>query len=374
MITNSVHNRLQEAKTHLEGAGRDYFDPNAFLRHVHACLIVMRTITFLVQAQKKNIAEFEDWYSQWQNRMKDDKILDWAKNERNKIEKQGDIQKFSQCRGEIIAGYLRGPKTDWVSHSLFQYPFNLLLSIPKKLLTQHVTDHGILIVERRWVANSLPEVEITEALAHVYNFLCDLVNDLSEKLAEHERAVTVDIDAYSRRAALRRAVYISIRDGSVIGFRPDFLSANPANFSKTKKRYKRVDLNAIREAKSLRDRCEAHFQQAKEVLRKDGYHVPIVLMYRDGAMLPPISMELPERSSKYLLSREMALVANDWDADTVIFINEAWGCKVADLPDSGFAAESASRFEFLNLIGINKNGEGFQIYSKFVRKSINKIR
>ncbi len=47
----------------------------------------LRSVTFVLQSVKSMIQGFESWYEGWQEKMRADPILTWAKNARNKIEK-----------------------------------------------------------------------------------------------------------------------------------------------------------------------------------------------------------------------------------------------------------------------------------------------
>ena len=368
----AVASRLNEAKRHLDDAIDDYFYPSEFIRHVHACLVTLRTVTFVVQAKKSQIPNFEPWYASWQQQFANDEYLKWAKDERNKIEKQGDLNHHSQCRGRIIAGYLDGPETDWTPSNIFQYPFEFILSIPSHYKNKHVIDNGILVIERRWVANSFPDRDVLELLAIVYNKIFDLVINLFLINNAKIELNKINIDLYIRKTSLRRALFVSISDGSVIGVRPDYKAISEMDYKSARRRYRKVDFKGVQSAVTFEQKCQAHFAQAKQVLRRDGYHAPIILMYRDGVPLPPIGPELPDRASKYLLARELALAVMEADADTVIFLNEAWGCELSDLPKSGFAADSSKRFEFLSLIAVEKSGSGLQISERFLRGKINK--
>lgn len=56
--------------------------------------------------------------------------MQWVKEARNAIEKQGDLETHSQVRASIIASYLDNPTTDWMRQAIFASPQQAYLAIP----------------------------------------------------------------------------------------------------------------------------------------------------------------------------------------------------------------------------------------------------
>lgn len=56
-----------------------------------------RSVTFVIQNFKNDVGadEFDSWYGTWQDKMRQDKIMDKFKNLRNNIEKQGKLERSS---------------------------------------------------------------------------------------------------------------------------------------------------------------------------------------------------------------------------------------------------------------------------------------
>ena len=164
----------------------------------------------------------------------------WAAKARNKIEKQGDLETQSQMRAELIAAYLANPVTDWTTMGINWSTDQIRRSIPAKLLSQHVIDNGVLSIERRWVDSELPETEVLDALAHIYGQLALLIVSLHDHLGvlipkhhpdlgEH---LLQDLREDGRLPSMERpleerAVYIKVKDGSILGYRREFGSTDP---------------------------------------------------------------------------------------------------------------------------------------------------
>ena len=129
----AVTARLLQMRQLWEDAANNYFEPSRFLLSLQNCITVSRTVTFIIQSNKGHIPDFENWYGRVQKDMAADKILVWAKDARNSIEKQGDLKALSQVRGEIIASYYDGPFSEWVPQALFASPQQFLRTVPDEL-------------------------------------------------------------------------------------------------------------------------------------------------------------------------------------------------------------------------------------------------
>ncbi len=67
-----------------------------------------RTVTFLIQKNKNSIPFFDSWYPNTVvNAWSSDAVMTWAKDSRNKIEKQGDINYFSSLIVTLVISYFQ---------------------------------------------------------------------------------------------------------------------------------------------------------------------------------------------------------------------------------------------------------------------------
>jgi len=302
--------------------------------------------------------------------------MTWSKDSRNVIEKQGDLSLYSEVRGKIVASYVGCTFTDWVNSRLFSSNDAIRSSIPKEYLNSHVVQHGTLIIERRWVANSLPNTEILEAMAHVYGELQKATIDLTQR-AEMPlpKWLRNGLPHAMRALAMDRAAYVSLADSSTYGYR---LFQKPIqNLEETttmalEKRYgplKKI-LNS-RVGDTLQEQAEYLFKLATVILLRDGYHSGIALLVGDGKVnLTPLNF--PDRSAKYVITRELAKYAVAIGATSVFMINEAWTVSENNAPPSGFASESKRREEALVLDAANNKGEHLSIGARFNRRLLNK--
>src|SRR5580658_3136297 len=176
--TRAVVSRLLQMRQLWDDTADSYFEPERFQMNLQNCITVSRTVTFILQSNKSTIHDFENWYAAHQEMWRKDPIMVWVKEARNAIEKRGDLETHSQVRAMIVAAYLDGPETQWLRQALFASPYQIYRSVPKKYLIPHVLENGTLLVERRWIDSGLPDMEVLEALAHVYSQLAEMVVSL----------------------------------------------------------------------------------------------------------------------------------------------------------------------------------------------------
>ena len=114
-------------KRYWEEANSDYFKPDRFLIALQGCITTSRTVTFILQSNKASFPDFEKWYATYQEKWSQDPIMAWARDARNAIEKRGDLETLSQVKSRIVASYMGGPETEWLSQDLFSSPIAMLL-------------------------------------------------------------------------------------------------------------------------------------------------------------------------------------------------------------------------------------------------------
>jgi hypothetical protein len=84
-----------------------------------------------------------------------------------------------------------------------------------------------------------------------------------------------------------------------------------------------------------------------------------------------VSIDHPDRASRYIMMRELAKLSTACGADGVITISEAWTAQGPDIPSSGFAVDAKNRGEALTLSAANAHGETYYCHAFIQRSSIN---
>jgi hypothetical protein len=105
--------RLADSHRFWHQAETAYFDPDGFRLAAQSAIQTLRSVTFILQKNKRAIAGFEQWYGGWQKRLATDELMRWIVDARNRIEKEGDLETHSYVRAEIVASYLdEGPRIE----------------------------------------------------------------------------------------------------------------------------------------------------------------------------------------------------------------------------------------------------------------------
>lgn len=369
----NVMKRLLDMRQLWNEAADAYFEPAKFLLMLQQCITTSRTVTFIVQSNKAAFRDFEPLYESYQERWRNDPIMTWARDARNTIEKQGDLETHSQVRAELIAGFLPGPATEWSPSELFASPIDIWQGIPKKYRVPQVIQNGTLLIERRWVASSLPGMEVLEALAHVDGQFCDLISDLLQRHGISPPSALMDSRPEPMgQLAMDRALYLSVATGQAVGVRlrnrPMMIDTDKAR----KKSFRRYgvspDWSRLKNATTLREAAEAYFEHARVVMTKDGYHRSMAFLLRGTKTIEVVGTEHPSRASRYVMMRELAKFASACRADGVILLSEAWTAHGSDIPKNGYAAEAHNRGEALVLIAGNSAGETCAFSAEVIRQ------
>ncbi|MBO9501203.1 hypothetical protein [Brevundimonas sp. A19_0] len=361
-----------------------YFEPDKFRLGLQSTIATARTVTFILQSNKAAIPEFKAWYEGVQSRFKSDPIMRWAVNARNKIEKQGDLATLSQVKVELVASYAGHPHTAWTPANVFASLGDIRRTIPAHLLDEHVLKHGVLCVQRRWVDAELPDHEILDALAHVYGQLAQMVVELHRHIGadiprggpdkgEHLLLDTLPDGRLKSMEVLEaeRTIYVAVSTGREMEIGRIPRGQPSAKVTRlARKRYVKDAWAGLKDARSFREMAEVFFAEARRVMLRDGYHMPIMLLWKDLLPVDQIQAWSTDRRAKYMMMRDAAARARQIGANGVTFISEAWTARREDLPESGFAAEAQRRGEALVMFAANADGEMFSLQAKITRQRI----
>lgn len=381
----AVIGRLKQMHALWGQAATAYFEPDAFRLALQQCIMTSRTVTFIVQSHKAAIPDFDAWYGAFQEAWRSDAVMTWARDARNKIEKQGDLETLSEVRAELVAAYAHNPTTHWIP-AINAGPEEIRRSIPAKYLDEHVKETGLLAIERRWVDVELPGREVLDALAHVYGQLAHLVISLhrqlgapipatNPQLGEHLLRDLLD-DGRTRsmaRPSRERTIYVTVKDGTLVDGLMVPSKNDPKLSERARKRYgKTSDWGRLKDAKSFEDVAEVFFVEARGVMLRDSYHQTIAILFKGIVPFETISLALHDRRQKYMAMREIAERVRCSGADGVFLLSEGWTAKPEDLKPNQFAVDAPNRGEALLLWAVNSDGVHLSLEADIHRKRIKK--
>jgi hypothetical protein len=383
-LTN-VHRRMEDAHRLWHQAQDAYFDPDGFRVAIQSCIQQLRSVTWLLQAQKDAIPDFESWYRSWQERMRADDVMRWLVEARNRIEKRGDLEAHSSVRAQVIASYLKHetPVIE-VQTNLFERLDQLFSRIPPEVMEKQIREHGTLKVERRWVANDLPDHELLDALSYVYGSLSVMIDDAHRQLGlpavttmiVHGEEMEPFPGGGPRDGRLpcmvaaddERSVYLSLKTGRVVRFEVGQRERSQEDLEKAAERYG-LDhhIRLPEDITSLHALAHSYFKIARRIFLKDGYHSSIAVLVQNHRPILHVEVPFETRADKYVLMRRLADEVERCDADAFLLIGEEWVAKAVPQQPFLYAADMPDRGENLGLKACAADGQCVILAAEIIR-------
>ncbi|MEH6678045.1 hypothetical protein [Phenylobacterium sp.] len=376
----AVDRRLEDVHRQWHAAEEVYFDPEGFRVAIQTAIQTLRTVTFILQSNKRLIPNFDEWYAPWQEKLKADPLMRWMVDARNKIEKQGDLEAHSTIRAQIIASYLEEGPSIGLAAKLADGPEALLKKVPV-LLAQHIRQHGVLRVERRWFENSLPEHELLDAVAIAYGRVAEVLADAHRQLHLTPPTTTDVVTGQAYGDGLRqgrlpcmighadaRAIETKLLTGQRTGIETVTKGVDVKVAGKVLGRYGTTAAQVLGPGETADDRLNGLFATAQKMFLKDGYHITAMFLLNGGKPVRTSELRADTQSDKYLIMRMVAHEAVKFSADAAILISEAWSAKADPAHPYRRAADAPDREEFLVATLVSKDGEPQQLSAKIERE------
>lgn len=305
-------------------------EPELFRLNVNNFLQTARTISFLIQKEKESIPDFDGWhYENIAQPWSADEVMKWAKESRNKIEKEGDLELHSLAQATLVLGHL--PETDQVlqfpGQSILFRGTEGLVKSAKQILPPEVAASSLIRVERRWVAEALPNHELLYALTVVYSRLhaacTSLTRHLGEKWPETIAPPSRFIDLTDTTS---QAYWIKIGDGKHYRTRRSAVDHSPSYDKLTPERRSEITALASRlTERSLKSVHEWHEHMAELAFAHDGFHLSMLFMYRkDLSLIRIIGTEPADRAEKYMFWRDASAMLAAEGATAFVYVGELW--------------------------------------------------
>jgi hypothetical protein len=356
----AVDQRLDDLHRLWHQAADAYFDPDAFRVAIQSAIQTMRSVTFILQKNKAIIPDFDRWYGEWQKTLGADPLMVWMRDARNTIEKEGDLDTHSFVRAEIVASYLdNGPRVE-VPAKLWDAPLQLVKSIPAGVVGDHIRKDGIVRIQRRWVENTLASYELLDAVAIAYGRLSLLVDDAHHQLdlPKPQAIHTPTGKAYPEGErggrlpcmighADSRTLDVWLATGEALKFEAIEQEIDLKEGPKLEARYGVKPADIFGASNAAEDRLRSLFAAARTMFEKDGYHITIAFLLRDGRPVDIRELRPGEHGHKYLMMRSLAHEVAKHGADAVILISESWSAPADPSKPMMRAIDSPNRRELL---------------------------
>lgn len=376
----AVDRRLEDVHKHWHDAEQAYFDPEGFRIAIQAAIQTLRTVSFILQSNKRIFVDFETWYATWQATMRADPLMRWMIDARNKIEKQGDLEMHSVVRAEIIAShYDMGPCLD-LKTSLFDKPEELIKRIPPSAKA-HVLKDGIFRIQRRWVENTLPDYELLDAVAIAYGKIADLVGDAHAVIGIPITAVVVGDQGYFEGVKVRggrlpcmighgdeRTLDIWLATGEVIEYERETVKYDRKKDAGVLERYGLTSTEIFRSRDNVAESTlNDIFATGRKMFSVDGHHLTIAFLLRGNRPINIVEMRLREHGEKYVLMRRLANDVLRTGADGVILISEIWSAEYDPKKPYQRAQDALEKKEYLSAVLVSKTGVPVQLTALIMR-------
>lgn len=321
--------RLNDLWLLLERCHVTYMEPELFRLNTNQFLQTSRTVTFIIQKNKLLIPGFDVWYQSVVTSWVSDVVMSWAKDSRNKIEKEGDIDLHSTLEMTLFWSYLveQDARISTGRAELLQAGTKKLVQLARQHLPPGVIDSSAVKIERRWVANALPDWELLQALTYVYTTLYRICQEISSLMGTRFEGAIPDPTALEpARELAKQTCYLKLSD---------------LNFHYQHSKRTRIDPNfkpaegmqgaiaSLRESMSNADTIDEMFaalvSMAESTFTQDGYHLPMMFLYdKSMKIVDMVSMLYGDRTDKYIFWRNAADRMVAAKATLVATIGEAW--------------------------------------------------
>lgn len=361
-----------------------YFDPDEFRVAIQAAIQTARQVSFVLQKNKELIPDFDEWYVGRQEKLAAIPLMKWMVEARNRIEKQGDLEAHSFISAEIVASHLdEGPKIQ-VPAKLSDAPLALVRGIPDSMVGEHIKKDGVLRIRRRWIENTLPEVELLDAVATAYGHLAQLVRSAHEQMGLAGPVTTnvetgeqfPEADQDGRLPCMighedARTLDVWLATGKPLEF--EEIRKEPsrdeamAEAPRLKERYGVDPAKMYADSGKVHDHARSLFAVARKMFDKDGYHITMAILLRGGKPVDFRELRPIEHGHKFLMMRTLAQQAQKVGADAAIMISETWSAPANPAKPYMRAADSPDRKELLTATAVSKDGDPLHLSAEILR-------
>lgn len=321
--------RLCDLAQLLRNCGETYFSPDRFRQNTNQFLQTSRTVTFIIQKNKADIPDFDAWYKAnvlhpWAS----DPVMSWAKDARNVIEKEGDLEMQSTLRATVLYSYLstEDMMIEVTRQELLQANIKRLLQTARQRLPPGIADAAVLKIQRRWVANTLPDRELIYALTYAYSQVHRVCSSLAAHLnsaldssVPHPTTIDPSSNDVTRVRFMKFAKPGVGRHASV------WIDADPSYQPPPVLLRLSEDFRSAPKPSCLAEVVAIRAKMAQFTFEHHGNHVPMLALYdREWNQIDFMSTAFTDQAEKYLFWRNVADRAFYLKAFALVWTSELW--------------------------------------------------
>ncbi|WP_175901063.1 hypothetical protein [Burkholderia vietnamiensis] len=296
--------------------------------------------------------------------------MGWLVDSRNIIEKEGDLDVHSSWRARHLYSYFGDGHVieNSSSDELFSSIPTLVEIICAKIPPGIVADSA-LILERKWVANSLPNFELIDAVCYGYEKLRNLVIAMDIRVGAESPAELLRDEPLLAISQTHRMI-LKLSDGDTYSIAN---TSNPIHVTEeAKKRFTEIQesidekmFSSGDSRRPLPDDVRAISRYAFELFRDSGFHISIVILLSNGKTANLMKFEPADHVEKIIFWHELAYSISLTDVDEIRFISEAW------IREAGSFLVPASDWkivgETLHVFGARRSGDCYTVKREIIR-------
>lgn len=370
----SWERRLRDLSQLLTNCHSTYFDPDLFRMNTNQFLQTARTVTFIIQKNKAEIPNYQAWYSAavltpWGS----DDVMSWAKDARNTIEKEGDLELNSQLKATLLFSYLeeQDVSIDCGREELLSADIKKLIRFAQKKLPTGVSDSAAVRFERRWVTASLPTWELLHALCYVYTRMFDCCKSLAQHLGDTLDSSIRNPGSFDTlRVEIRQVQFIKLNGLHTYSVAAKSMTINrPVEPPEWMRAFLRKVSVKQAPPTSLAESLNYYTEMAALTFEHFGNHIPMLFILDDDwRPIDMLSTVFADQADKFIFWRNVAERILSLKASALVWISESWlrtvdrnyNTATRNLPISG---------ERLHILAIDKSGKQKQVGWKILRAS-----
>lgn len=285
--------------------------------------------------------------------------MNWFKDSRNHIEKEGDLSINSTCAVEILFSYTnRGPSIPINDIGLLNAGTKKLIRHARKTFPTGVYRDSALVTERRWVANTLPQMELTDALHYGSDILRKIIIDL-------DSVVEKSIDGmsplpYLSIGSLSRRQYTKLDNEKSFTVTHTARESAPTqqNIDLAKSRYGLSEILSWQAAsKSFSEAFVAFTETACKLFNADGSHITIgFLLDKNFRQMQILRPNFDDHIDKIIFWTQLAdLLKLKPSIQSIVFISEYWHRSLKGFPQKRISDHKITG-EGIHICGLDKTG------------------
>lgn len=359
---NPWERRLRDLSHLLENCHKTYLDPDLFRMNTNQFLQTARTITFIIQKNKSIIPNYDTWYSDavlepWGK----DNVMQWAKDARNSIEKEGDLELNSSLKLTLVFSYLTEDDVEIICSKveLLNAGVKKLIRLAQQKLPSGISDAAVVKIERRWVTALLPQWELLQALAYVYARIFECCQSLAKQLNSKLDNCIADASYFGGlEDETRQVSYIKLNGLNTHSLRTELISSD--------RKFKLAPaiqeaLNALHVGRkwpsNLDEVLEYYTNMAKLTFDHYGNHVPMLFLFNENWQpIDMISTHFGDQADKFIFWRHVADRIVTFQARGLVWISESWMRSTTDRTGNTAIRNMPITGERLHVIALDKSG------------------